>query len=145
MPLNLTPMSNSLYIHIPFCASSCPYCDFAFVVRKTHLANRYAEAVIRELRTRLPQVGLRPVFKTIYFGGGTPSAMPPALLGHILNAVRSQAEIDPGAEITAEANPEDRTVFRALREIGVNRLSLGVQALDDRTPKTLDRSHNIPL
>ncbi len=141
-PPNLTPMSTGLYIHIPFCASRCPYCDFAFVVRKTHLADRYAEAVIREFRTRLPHVGPRPVFKTVYFGGGTPSAVPPALLQRVLNAVRSEAEIDPGAEITAEANPGDRAAFQELRETGINRLSLGVQALDDRTLKALGRFHN---
>ncbi|RMF93530.1 MAG: radical SAM family heme chaperone HemW [Nitrospinota bacterium] len=142
----------SLYIHIPFCASRCPYCDFTFVVRQTHLAPRYVEAVIRELRTRMtglasPANGqergslLLPTLSTIYFGGGTPSLLSPQLLGRLLTAIRSEAEVMQGAEITVEANPGDSKHFAALRELGVNRLSLGVQALDDRILKALGRLH----
>ena len=135
-------MASGLYIHIPFCNAPCPYCDFAFEVRKTHLADRYAGAVIREFRTRLPRVGSHPVFKTVYFGGGTPSAVPPETLHRILSAIRLEADIVPNAEITAEANPGDRAVFRAFWEMGINRLSLGVQALNDPDLKALGRLHN---
>lgn len=135
-------MGLGLYIHIPFCVSRCPYCDFAFVVRKGHLAERYADAVIREFHNRLPDAGAHPVFRSIYFGGGTPSSVPPEHLQRILLTVRENADISPGAETTAEANPGDRGRFATLRHMGVNRLSLGIQALDDRTLKALGRLHN---
>ena len=67
----------SLYIHIPFCHSRCPYCDFAFVVGKNHMAKRYADAVIVEMQNRMQALGTLPVFHTLHFGGGTPSAIPP--------------------------------------------------------------------
>lgn len=129
-------MSFGLYIHIPFCRSRCPYCDFAFVVRKSHLAARYARAVVREFHARLPE---SPEFDTLYFGGGTPSAVPVETLGHILNAVRTEVASD--AEVTAEANPGDQERFGALRDLGINRLSLGVQAFEDRALKALGRFH----
>ncbi|MBI4639854.1 MAG: radical SAM family heme chaperone HemW, partial [Candidatus Tectomicrobia bacterium] len=135
-------MPPGLYIHIPFCASRCPYCDFAFVVGKTYLADLYADTVIREFRARLPEVGTSPVFETIYFGGGTPSTVPVEVLGRILNVVRTERGVTENAEITAEANPGDRPRFAALRELGINRLSLGVQALDDQALKALGRLHN---
>lgn len=131
-------MSFGLYIHIPFCRSRCPYCDFAFVVRKTHLSARYARAVVREFHARIAD---RPAFDTLYFGGGTPSAVPTETLAHILDAVRVRADVAPDAEITAEANPGDQECFGALRNLGINRLSLGVQALADRTLKALGRFH----
>ena len=131
-------MSFGLYIHIPFCRSRCPYCDFAFVVRKTHLSARYARAVVREFHARIAE----PVtFDTLYFGGGTPSAVPVETLRHILDAVSDRADVSPDAEITAEANPGDQAQFGALRSLGINRLSLGVQALADRTLKALGRFH----
>lgn len=132
---------SGLYIHIPFCKSRCPYCDFAFYVGKTHLAGRYADAVIREFRTRLPRMGRHTVFDTVYFGGGTPSDVPPEALRRILDAARSLSHIAPKAEITAEANPEDHSRFPELAAMGMNRLSLGVQALDDPTLRALGRRH----
>ncbi|MDA0748431.1 MAG: radical SAM family heme chaperone HemW [bacterium] len=130
----------SLYAHIPFCSSRCPYCDFAFVVQKTHLAERYIHALIQEYRTRKP-TGC-PTFLTIYFGGGTPSEIPAKDLGRFLEAVSETAHVPEDAEITAEANPDDQDRFAALRNLGINRLSLGVQALDDRALKALGRRHN---
>ena len=136
----LTLMSG-LYIHIPFCRSRCPYCDFAFDVGKTHLAERYTDAVIREFQTRLPRFGRRTVFDTVYFGGGTPSEVPPEALRQILDAARSLSHISPEAEITAEANPEDHARFPELAAMGINRLSLGIQALDNPTLRALGRRH----
>ena len=135
-------MSLGLYIHIPFCRSRCPYCDFAFVVRQTHLAKQYTHAVVRELQTQLAKLNTAPIFDTIYFGGGTPSHMPPQFIDQILNAVQKQAHINPQAEITVEANPGDQAHFDALKQSGVNRLSLGIQALTDRALKALGRFHN---
>lgn len=131
----------SLYVHVPFCKSRCPYCDFAFDVGKTHLAERYTTAVIREFRTRLPGMGGRTTFDTVYFGGGTPSEVPPDSLRRILDAARSMSRITPAAEISAEANPEDRSRFAQMAAIGINRLSLGVQALDSATLRSLGRRH----
>ncbi len=132
---------SGLYIHIPFCKSRCPYCDFAFDVGKTHLAERYTGAIIREFQTRLPHVGSRTVFDTVYFGGGTPSEIPPDSLNRILDAARTFSRIAPDAEISAEANPEDRSRFADLAAMGINRISLGVQALDNSTLRALGRGH----
>ena len=132
-----------LYIHVPFCKSRCPYCDFAFYVGKTHLAERYTDSVIREIRTRLPVMGERTVFDTVYFGGGTPSEAPPQTLRRILDAARSLSHVAPKAEITAEANPEDLSRFPEMAAMGVNRLSLGVQALDNTALRALGRRHTV--
>ena len=134
---------SGLYIHVPFCKSRCPYCDFAFDVGKTHLAERYTDAVIREFRTRLPGMVGRTVFDTVYFGGGTPSEAPPETLRRILDAARSLSRVAPDAEITAEANPEDHLRFPEMAAIGINRLSLGVQALDNPTLRALGRRHTV--
>lgn len=132
----------SLYVHIPFCKSRCPYCDFAFDVGKTHLADRYTAAVISEFRTRLPQMGARAVFDTVYFGGGTPSEIPPDSLNRILDTARTLSTFAQDAEISAEANPEDRSRFAEMAAMGINRLSLGVQALDSSTLRALGRRHS---
>ena len=134
---------SGLYIHVPFCKSRCPYCDFAFYVGKTHLAERYTDAVIREFRTRLPRMGGRTVFDTVYFGGGTPSEMPPEALRRILDAARSLSHVALKAEISAEANPEDHSRFPELAAMGMNRLSLGVQALDNPALRALGRRHSV--
>ena len=132
-------MHLGLYIHIPFCHSRCPYCDFAFVVGKNHMAERYTDAVIVEMQNRMQSLRTPPVFNTLYFGGGTPSAIPPGQLNRITASVKSA--IAPDAEITAEANPNDREHFEKLYEYGINRLSLGVQAFTDRALKALGRFH----
>ena len=131
---------SGLYIHIPFCGSRCPYCDFSFVVRKDHLAERYVNALLKEFRTRT--AGNRPQYDTIFFGGGTPSEIDPLFLNGILAEVQSVADLSSRIEITAEANPEDRDHFYPIRESGVNRLSLGVQALDNESLKALGRRHS---
>lgn len=132
-------MHLGLYIHIPFCHSRCPYCDFAFVVGKNHMAERYTDAVIVEMQNRLQALGTLPVLNTLYFGGGTPSGIPPEQLDRILASAKSA--IAPDAEITAEANPNDHKHFEKLYEHGINRLSLGVQAFTDRALKALGRFH----
>ena len=133
--------SFGLYVHIPFCASACPYCDFAFVAGRQGMVDRYVEALITELEERLAALGPDPTFQTVYFGGGTPSAIPVDRVEKIIDAVRHRATVVPDAEITLEANPGDRPSFARFEKIGVNRLSLGVQALDDRALRALGRNH----
>jgi len=132
-------MSFGLYIHIPFCRSKCPYCDFAFVVRQTHLAKQYSKAIVRELQTQLAILNVEPIFNTLYFGGGTPSHISPQYIAQIIEAVPN---LHKETEITVEANPGDQASFEALKQAGVNRLSLGIQALTDRALKALGRFHN---
>lgn len=121
-----------LYVHIPFCASKCAYCDFYSGPLRLFEAKGYAEALARELEARRAEVG---EFETVYIGGGTPSTMPPELLAPFL----SQA---PG-ERTVEVNPEDVTADYAERLLraGANRVSMGVQSLDDRELQTVGRRH----
>lgn len=103
------------------------------------MAKRYTDAVIVEMQNRLQSFEMPPVFNTLHFGGGTPSAIPPEQLDRILASAKSA--IVPDAEITAEANPNDRKYFEKLYEYGINRLSLGVQAFTDRALKALGRFH----
>lgn len=134
-------MPDSLYIHIPFCGSRCPYCDFAFVVGKMHLSARYARAVRSEMEQRLTDLP-RSRFESVFLGGGTPSAVPVDDLRSIFDTVAEYADIAPGAEITAESNPNDHKSFADLRALGITRLSIGAQAMDDATLKSLGRFHN---
>lgn len=127
------------YVHIPFCAAICPYCDFAVVAGQDHLADRYVEAVCAEIGTADPW---RPL-DAVYFGGGTPSHVDPSLLGRILDALSAKHGIRDDAEVSLEANPEDFSVeqARSLREIGFNRVSFGAQSLDERVLVSLGRRH----
>jgi len=127
------------YVHIPFCSALCPYCDFAVVVGRDDLTNRYVEAVLAEIGMSPPWHEL----KAVYFGGGTPSRMEPELLGRILDVLRSQHGIAEDAEISLEANPEDFTHDRAeaLLQVGFNRVSFGAQSFDESLLLSLGRRH----
>lgn len=127
------------YVHIPFCAAICPYCDFAVVAGQDHLADRYMEAVCAEIGTADPWRAL----DAVYFGGGTPSHVDPWLLGRVLDALSAKHGIRDDAEVSLEANPEDFAVERArsLREVGFNRVSFGAQSLDERVLVSLGRRH----
>ncbi|MCM1053959.1 MAG: radical SAM family heme chaperone HemW [Bacteroides sp.] len=122
-----------LYIHIPFCLSKCPYCDFYSVGCEKETVKKYSTAVINNL------LHYGGSFDTVYFGGGTP-----ILLWREICEMLMTADIDSGAEITVEANPccTDREKLTALRKAGVNRISFGVQSLDDGELKRLGRRHN---
>jgi len=127
------------YVHIPFCSAVCPYCDFAVVAGAEHLAARYIDAVVTE-------IGLSDAWaplESIYFGGGTPSHVDPALLGRVLSALIRHHDLAPGAEVSLEANPEDFSRERAdhLLELGFNRVSFGVQSFDDAVLLRLGRRH----
>jgi len=133
-----------VYIHWPFCLSKCPYCDFNSHVRREPIDEpRYVRAFAAEIAATAARAPGRTV-STIFFGGGTPSLMQPATIAGVLDAVAKHWRIAPDAEITIEANPTsvEATRFRGYRTAGVNRVSLGVQALDDRALAELGRLHS---
>jgi putative oxygen-independent coproporphyrinogen III oxidase len=132
-----------VYIHWPFCLSKCPYCDFNSHVRHVAIDQaRYVAAFAAEIATTAARAPGRTV-SPIFFGGGTPSLMQPESVGAILEAVGRHWTVAPDVEITLEANPTsvEASRFRGYRAAGVNRVSLGVQALDDASLKALGRRH----
>ncbi len=132
-----------LYIHVPFCRSKCRYCAFySEPVDETRL-HLWADALLIDMRRRSEALG-HPAVRTVFFGGGTPSLVPPVLLGTILDAITDCFVLDDDAEISMEANPDSLTDERAagFRAAGVNRVSLGVQALDDHLLKAVGRVHD---
>ena len=134
----------SLYIHIPWCARKCPYCDFnSHEVRGTLPEQEYVAALIRDLELALPTVWGRKVY-TVFFGGGTPSLLSGESVAEILRNVRMLLPLDLGAEITLEANPGtvEAGRFAAYREAGVNRLSMGIQSFNDAHLQVLGRIHS---
>jgi oxygen-independent coproporphyrinogen-3 oxidase len=133
----------SLYIHVPWCARKCPYCDFnSHEARGALPEARYVAALIADLEQALPEVWGRRVY-TVFFGGGTPSLFSAQAIDSILAAVRSRLALAADAEITLEANPGtvEAERFRDFRAVGVNRLSLGIQSFNDRHLKALGRIH----
>ncbi len=133
-----------VYVHWPFCLSKCPYCDFNSHVRRNPVdEERYVEAFRVELAHRAKLTKGRKV-GSIFFGGGTPSLMKPQTVEGILKAIADNWTIEPKAEITLEANPSsvEAERFRGYRAAGVNRVSLGVQALNDSDLRALGRLHN---
>jgi len=134
----------SLYIHIPWCARKCPYCDFnSHEARAAVPEERYVAALIADLDQALPQVWGRRVH-SVFFGGGTPSLFSARRIEGILSAARARLALAPDAEITLEANPgtAEAEKFRDFRAAGVNRLSLGIQSFDRRHLKSLGRIHD---
>jgi oxygen-independent coproporphyrinogen-3 oxidase len=133
-----------VYIHWPFCLSKCPYCDFNSHVRREQIDEpRWVRAFAAEIAATAARVPGRTV-SSIFFGGGTPSLMRPATIAGVIEAVARHWRIAPDVEITLEANPTSVEVerFRGYRAAGVNRVSLGVQALEDRDLATLGRTHS---
>ena len=132
-----------VYLHWPFCLSKCPYCDFNSHVRHAPIdEDRFARAFAREIETTAARTAGREV-SSIFLGGGTPSLMRPQTVGAILDAIAKHWRVADGAEVTLEANPTsvEATRFGGYRTAGVNRVSLGVQALDDASLKALGRLH----
>ena len=133
-----------VYIHWPFCLSKCPYCDFNSHVRREPIDEaRFARAFAAEIAATAARVPGRTV-SSIFFGGGTPSLMQPATIAAVLDAIARHWSVAADAEVTLEANPTsvEATRFRGYRTAGVNRVSLGVQALDDRALAELGRMHS---
>ena len=136
-------MPLALYIHWPFCLAKCPYCDFNSHVRDTIPQARFAAALRRELAWEAARLGPRRL-ASIFFGGGTPSLMAPETVATLIADARALFIAEPGLEITLEANPTsvERARLAAFRDAGVNRLSLGVQALDNAALAALGRRHD---
>ena len=130
-----------LYLHIPFCLSKCIYCGF-YSVANTRQKAVYLDALEREIRLRSRYLAGGPV-RTLYFGGGTPSLLSGEELAGILQTLRNTFQITPDAEITLEANPEQLTpeYCRTLRDLGINRLSVGVQSFQDPVLRFMGRRH----
>ncbi len=137
--------SFGVYLHWPFCAAKCPYCDFNSHVRHHQVDQpRFAAAFAREMRTIRQRTGPRTV-TSIFLGGGTPSLMEPATVERLLNEIAANWSIADGVEVTLEANPSsvEAERFRGYRAAGVNRVSMGVQALNDQDLRRLGRLHNV--
>ena len=132
-----------VYVHWPFCKSKCPYCDFNSHVRDGVEQARWRDALLKELEHAAREAPDRRV-ETIFFGGGTPSLMEPATVGAVIARVKTLWDTAPEVEITLEANPTSVEAgrFAALAEAGVNRVSLGVQALDAASLRFLGREHS---
>ena len=133
-----------VYVHWPFCLSKCPYCDFNSHVRHAAVdEDRFARAFAHEIETTARRIGSREV-TSIFLGGGTPSLMQPQTVGHVLETIGKHWRVAADVEVTLEANPSsvEATRFAGYRAAGVNRVSLGVQALDDASLKMLGRLHS---
>ena len=127
------------YVHVPFCSAVCPYCDFAVVAGRDEIADRYVTAVATEIEMSEPW---RPL-GAVYFGGGTPSHVEPALLTSILHALEERHGFETDVEVSLEANPEDFTLAHAaeLIDSGFNRVSFGAQSFDEVVLLSLGRRH----
>jgi oxygen-independent coproporphyrinogen-3 oxidase len=148
-----------MYVHVPFCVSICPYCDFVVVAGASTRgpSNRiaaYLTAVLRELEMRAdeqdatfgpPGTSRRPALRTVYLGGGTPSLLPPDGLAAVLETIRTRYAIADDAEITIEANPaaDERGDPRVLKRLGITRISFGAQSLDRAELRRLGRRHKV--
>lgn len=133
-------MSLGLYIHVPFCAKKCRYCDFYSVSYRRDTVEKYVGAVCRNIRK---YSDISRNVDTVYFGGGTPSLLSDAQIGEIISEIDKSFDLSTDAEITLEANPHTLSPdgLRKLRNIGVNRLSIGVQSLVDSELRFLGRTH----
>lgn len=140
-PLPL-PAPVGVYIHIPFCAHICPYCDFTTYAGKQNLIPRYVDALCREIESSSSMVSGRRV-ATVFIGGGTPSLLDARQMSRILDSCRDAFDLDSAAEISVECNPNGLAaeLLAGYRAAGVNRLSIGAQTLDRRGLRTLGRHH----
>jgi putative oxygen-independent coproporphyrinogen III oxidase len=138
-----------LYLHFPYCLAKCPYCDFAVAVARQVPEERYANAVLRELDTRLaadPSLRTKPL-ESLFLGGGTPSLWHPRYVARVLEGLAARLSLSPGLEVSLEGNPErsDAERFAGYRAAGINRLSLGVQSFQPETLKALGRAHDAAM
>ena len=133
----------ALYVHIPFCETKCPYCDFNTYAGIEGLIPAYIGALADEIAIWGDFLG-HPVLKTVFFGGGTPSYLPAQRIASVMEAIDASFDVAPEAETTLEANPGDFTASKleAYLGLGVNRLSIGVQSLSDRLLGVLGRRHS---
>ncbi len=136
-------MHMSLYVHFPFCKSKCIYCDFCSFPADQSVMERYCGSLMREMEITAEKYG-GAVIDTVYFGGGTPSIVPAPLMRKVMNKLHETFSLSPGIEFTSEANPGavDDAWLEVMAGGGVNRLSIGVQARQDRLLKLLGRIHS---
>jgi putative oxygen-independent coproporphyrinogen III oxidase len=130
-----------IYVHVPFCSALCPYCDFAVVVGRGDLHERYCEALVAEAA----RYAGAPRASSLFIGGGTPTVLDPSLLRDLLDRIRVLMPLEEGAEITVEANPESvsESGMRALAVAGVNRVSIGAQSFAPHVLRALGRTHSV--
>lgn len=133
----------AVYVHWPFCKAKCPYCDFNSHVRVSVDQRAWTDAYLAEIDRVSAETGPR-VVRSVFFGGGTPSLMDPAVVGAVLERIGQRWQIANDLEVTLEANPTsvEADRFRGYASVGVNRLSLGIQALDDADLRALGRQHS---
>jgi oxygen-independent coproporphyrinogen-3 oxidase len=134
----------ALYIHIPFCETKCPYCDFNTYAGINHLIPSYMDALSNELRVWASALD-HPRVNTVFLGGGTPSMLSPKQMDSLMSLIRTEFAVQADAEISAEVNPDDVTVARltGFREAGLNRISMGVQSFFDPELQLLGRRHDV--
>jgi oxygen-independent coproporphyrinogen-3 oxidase len=133
-----------IYIHWPFCAAKCPYCDFNSHVRSNIDQNQWLKAYLKEIR-RVAQNTSNRVLNSIFFGGGTPSLIEPFVIDNILNEIQKYWKTNENLEVTLEANPNsvDAKNFKAYKTVGINRTSMGIQSLNEKDLKALGRTHSV--
>jgi oxygen-independent coproporphyrinogen-3 oxidase len=134
-----------VYVHVPFCARRCSYCDFAIAVRRTTPVDEYVASLRGELELRFGDAEQRGVIDTLYLGGGTPSRLGPDGVAAVVSEIRRHFDLSTGAEVTVEANPEnlDEATVTRWRDAGVNRVSLGVQSFDPSVLTWMHRTHDV--
>ncbi len=144
VPPGAVSLPEALYVHIPFCLSRCTYCDFVTYTTLQGSVDRYVEALAAEIAGMGAPSGPHPTLRTLYFGGGTPSQLSPGQVGRVVAAVWEVYDPSPSLEFTLEANPGDvtRDLLAALRRLGVNRLSVGMQSARPSALQLLGRRHS---
>lgn len=146
------PANSAAYVHLPFCRKRCHYCDFTIVALGSTTnsdsdprISNYTKLLLREIHATEPNSDSDPLLKTIFFGGGTPSLVPPHLISDILDSLRSKFGISSDAEISIEMDPGtfDASKLDELLRLGINRVSLGVQAFQEELLRVCGRSHGL--
>ena len=142
-PARAATVAPGIYVHVPFCAHRCHYCDFNTYADLDHLMARYADAVVVEVERTFASRGDWPEFGSVFIGGGTPTLLHSAQLRSLVSAIAHSGRLGADAEVTVEANPETVTVeyMAALREVGVNRVSMGAQSFSPHVLEFLGRRH----
>ncbi len=143
--MSASSLPRHLYLHVPFCARRCSYCDFSIAVRRETPVDEFVTAVAAELDLRFPRTSSADPWTvdTLYLGGGTPTRLGGAGVARLMATLRDRLYLAPGAEATIEANPDDVTVnaVRLWRDAGINRVSLGAQSFDERVLAWMHRTH----
>jgi len=133
----------SAYIHIPFCSHKCEFCDFAAVAGLSHLEDEYTDIICREIEQRVARINSPIKLSTVFFGGGTPGLASPDNLKRIFETLKRVAPIDDSIEFSIETTPHAITEekAKAWREFGINRISIGIESLQDSELKAIGRDH----